>query len=43
MRAYFPIARATFMLGLVYRFGFLFAIIGNIVYLGVAYYLWRSI
>jgi ABC-2 type transport system permease protein len=31
------------MLGLVYRFGFLFAIIGNIVYLGVAYYLWRSI
>jgi ABC-2 type transport system permease protein len=43
MRAYLPIARATFMLGLVYRFGFLFAIIGNIVYLGVAYYLWRSI
>ena len=43
MRAYLPIARATFMVGLVYRFGFLFNIIGNIVYLGVAYYLWKSI
>lgn len=43
MRAYIPIARATFMVGLVYRFGFLFNILGNIVYLGVAYYLWKSI
>lgn len=43
MRVYLPIARATFMIGLVYRFGFLFNIVGNIVYLGVAYYLWRSI
>lgn len=43
MRAYLPIARATFMVGLVYRFGFLFNILGNIVYLGVAYYLWKSI
>lgn len=43
MRAYFPIARATYMIGLVYRFGFLFNIVGNVVYLGVAYYLWRSI
>ncbi len=43
MRTYFPIARATYMIGLVYRFGFLFSILGNIVYLGVAYYLWRSI
>jgi ABC-2 type transport system permease protein len=31
------------MIGLVYRFGFLFAIFGNIVYIGVAYYLWKSI
>jgi ABC-2 type transport system permease protein len=31
------------MIGLVYRFGFLFTIFGNIVYLGVAYYLWKSI
>lgn len=43
MRAYLPIARGTFMVGMVYRFGFLFTILGNIVYLGVAYYLWRSI
>lgn len=43
MRSYIPIARGTFMVGLVYRFGFLFTILGNIVYLGVAYYLWRSI
>jgi len=43
MRSYFPIARATYMIGLVYRFGFLFNIVGNVVYLGVAYYLWRSI
>src|SRR5215208_2842302 len=43
MRSYLPIARATYMVGLVYRFGFLFTILGNIVYLGVAYYLWRSI
>ena len=43
MRSYWPIARATYMVGIVYRFGFLFTIFGNIVYLGVAYYLWRSI
>lgn len=43
MRSYIPIARGTFMVGMVYRFGFLFTILGNIVYLSVAYYLWRSI
>jgi ABC-2 type transport system permease protein len=43
MRSYLPIARATYMVGLIYRFGFLFTVLGNIVYLGVAYYLWRSI
>ena len=43
MRSYLPIARATYMTGIVYRFGFLFTIVGNIVYLGVAYYLWKSI
>lgn len=43
MRAYWPIARATYMIGIVYRFGFLFSILGNLVYLGVAYYLWKSI
>lgn len=43
MRSYLPIARATYMVGLVYRFGFLFTIFGNILYLGVAFYLWSSI
>src|SRR5512134_3076328 len=43
MRSYWPIARASYMIGIVYRFGFLFTILGNIVYLGVAYYLWKSI
>lgn len=43
MRSYWPVARATYMIGIVYRFGFLFNIIGNLVYLGVAYYLWKSI
>jgi ABC-2 type transport system permease protein len=43
MRSYLPIARGAYMIGIVYRFGFLFTIVGNIVYLGVAYYLWRSI
>jgi ABC-2 type transport system permease protein len=43
MRSYLSIARATYMIGMVYRFGFLFTIVGNLVYLGVAYYLWKSI
>ena len=43
MRSYLPVARATYMIGIVYRFGFLFTIFGNLVYLGVAYYLWQSI
>ena len=43
MRSYLPIARATYTIGMVYRFGFLFTIVGNLVYLGVAYYLWKSI
>ena len=43
MRKYLPLIRASYMVSLVYRFGFLFSILGNIIYLGVAYYLWRSI
>ena len=43
MRAYLALMRGTYMIGLVYRFGFLFTILGNVIYLGVAYYLWRSI
>jgi len=43
MSRYLLIVKGGFMLGVVYRFGFIFTIIGNIVYLGVAYYLWKSI
>jgi ABC-2 type transport system permease protein len=43
MRGYFAILRGAFMIGLVYRFGFVFTIIGNILYMCVAYFLWRSI
>ena len=43
MRTYLSLTRGAYMVGLVYRFGFLFSIIGNVVYLGVAYYLWKSI
>jgi ABC-2 type transport system permease protein len=43
MKTYLAFTRGTFMVGLVYRFGFLFAVIGNALYMGVAYYLWRSI
>lgn len=31
------------MVGFIYRFGFIFAILGNIVYMAVAFFLWRSI
>lgn len=43
MSRYFAVARGGFMLGIVYRFTFIFTILGNIIYLGVAYYLWSSI
>lgn len=43
MRKYLSLTRATFMVGLTYRFGFIFTFVGNILYLGVAYYLWSSI
>jgi len=43
MKSYLAFTRGSFMVGLVYRFGFLFAIVGNAIYMGVAYYLWRSI
>ncbi len=43
MRGYLAVMRGSFMVGMVYRFGFLFTILGNIIYLGVAYFLWKSI
>jgi ABC-2 type transport system permease protein len=35
--------RGSFIIGLVYRFGFLFTILSNVIYMSVAYFLWRSI
>jgi ABC-2 type transport system permease protein len=43
VRAYWAILIGSMMEGLAYRLGYLFSIIGNIVYMCVAYFLWRSI
>lgn len=43
MKAYLAILRGTVLESLAYRLGFLFMIIGNLVYLTVTYYLWKSI
>ncbi len=43
MRAYWAVLRGSYMVGMVYRFGFVFVILGNIAYMGISYYLWRSI
>jgi ABC-2 type transport system permease protein len=43
IRTYWAILRGSMIAGLVYRLGFIFTIIGNIVYMCVAYFLWRSI
>ena len=43
LRLYWAILRGSIITGLVYRFGFLFTILGNVVYMCVAYFLWRSI
>jgi ABC-2 type transport system permease protein len=43
LRPYLAVLRGSIFVGLVYRFGFLFTIIGNVIYMAVAYFLWRSI
>ncbi len=43
MKAYLAILRGALMEGLAYRTGFFFIILGNIIYMCVAYYLWHSI
>jgi ABC-2 type transport system permease protein len=43
MKSYLALMRGSFMVGLVYRFGFLFSIAGNIIYMSVTYFLWQSI
>src|SRR5512139_3426021 len=43
MKSYLAIMRGSYMVGLVYRFGFLFSIAGNLLYMSITYFLWRSI
>ena len=43
MRAYLAFLRGAVLVGMIYRLGFLFTALGNIVYMVVAYFLWRSI
>lgn len=43
LHSYLAILRGAFMVGVIYRFGFFFTILGNIVYMAVAYFLWKSI
>jgi ABC-2 type transport system permease protein len=43
LRAYLAVLRGSYMVGIIYRFGFIFTILGNVVYMAVTYYLWRSI
>ena len=43
MRGYLALIRGSLTIGLVYRFGFIFTVIGNALYMSVAYFLWRSI
>jgi ABC-2 type transport system permease protein len=43
LRPYLAILRGSVLVGLIYRFGFFFTIAGNIVYMVVVYFLWRSI
>ncbi len=43
LRGYWAVLRGSFMVGVIYRFGFIFTILGNIFYMAVTYYLWRSI
>jgi len=43
MKSYLAIMRGSYMVGLVYRFGFLFSIAGNLIYMSITYFFWRSI
>jgi ABC-2 type transport system permease protein len=43
MRGYLAFLRGAIMVGVVYRLGFLFTVVGNVLYMVIAYFLWRSI
>src|SRR5512146_1690688 len=43
MKPYLALLRGSYMVGLIYRFGFLFSIAGNVIDMSITYFLWRSI
>ena len=43
LRSYLAILRGSMMVSVTYRFGFFFNILGNIIYMTVVFFLWRSI
>src|SRR5688572_21985141 len=43
MRQYLAVTKGTFMAFSAYRYGFYITFVGNLVYIGVVYFLWRSI
>jgi len=43
VRKYLALSKGWFMTGMVYRFGFIATIVGNILYMVIAYYLWTSV
>jgi len=43
VRKYLALSKGSFMTGMVYRFGFIATIVGNILYMVIAYYLWTSV
>ncbi len=43
MRGYLAFLRGAIQVGVIYRLGFLFIIFGNVLYMIVAFFLWRSI
>lgn len=43
MKSYLTIIKGSFLVGLAYRSGFIFTILNNLAYMGIAYFLWQSI
>jgi ABC-2 type transport system permease protein len=43
VRSYLAVVKASFQAGLAYRSGFIFAILNNLAYMSIAFYLWWSI
>lgn len=43
MKSYLTLIKGSFQVGLAYRSGFIFTILNNLAYMGIAYFLWKSI